>query len=153
MNNRIRTDIACAISAVCAASFSTNLWLTFSYAASRPRQPDPALGIVYPLNNHGSITYLSNSEATGMGLLMMAFFIGLLATVIIVPKEAILPRPGTPQWLTYVSARTRTPLGNRTPRLTTIFACSLVVWLAVIVFGGRAIADFAVSEGLSLSAW
>jgi hypothetical protein len=150
MPRRVRTYIAAAISPLCPLSFAVHLWLFFSYFSFRPNQPHPEFGLVYRLNNHGSYVYLSGTESTGLTLLMMAFAIAALLTVVLVPKEINLPRPGTPPWLTYASGGERTGLGNSSREIKAVFLCSLVVYFAIISLAGRSIVDFVVLRGIVL---
>jgi hypothetical protein len=36
--------------------------LSFQYAGTRPRTPDPATGRIYSINEHGAIAYLARKE-------------------------------------------------------------------------------------------
>jgi hypothetical protein len=36
--------------------------LFLEYAATRPRSPQPEIGRIYPINNHGTVAYLNQSE-------------------------------------------------------------------------------------------
>jgi hypothetical protein len=150
MSRSVRNDIASATAALCPASLGSFFWLAFTYFSSRPTEPNTELGLTQRLSNHGSYVYLSNTESTGMVLLMMAFFAGLLATLIFVPKDPILPPPGTPKWITFVGGSAKTDLANPTPRLKVIFLCSLAFYLSVIWFAGPAISSLAVSQGVVL---
>jgi hypothetical protein len=55
-----------------------------AYADSRPHAPQPEIGRTYPLNNHGTIGYLTKEEywriwgiaCTGMGLLLIVIPVG-----------------------------------------------------------------------------
>lgn len=152
MSRQIRNQLATATFALCFASFGTYLWLFFSYFSSRPRQPHPELGLVHVLNNHGSYVYISAAESTGLAMLMIAFFVGFCLTFAIVPKEAILPPPGTPRWLTYVSAQYNTDLAEPTRRLKAIFCCALISYLGIFYLAGSSIADFVVRHGVILPA-
>jgi hypothetical protein len=50
----VRRYVATGLIGVFIAAFGTNLWLTYSYIGTRPRTPNAALGLMYPLNNHGA---------------------------------------------------------------------------------------------------
>lgn len=80
----------------------------------------------------------------------MAFMAGFLLTLAIVPKDFILPPPGTPRWITHVGATAKTDLGNPSRRLMTIFLFSLAFYLVVIILAARSIAGFVVSQGIVL---
>jgi hypothetical protein len=147
-----RNCIAAAVVALCPASFGTFLWLFFGYFSSRPSQPHPELGLVYALNNHGSYVYVSASESTGLAMLMIAFVVGFFATIAIVPKKVILPPPGTPRWITRISAQFDILIGTPKRRLMIVFYCALICYLAIIYLAGPSIAEFVVSHGVILRA-
>jgi hypothetical protein len=149
----VRNCIACAAMALCPPAFVLHMALFFSYCSSHPTQPDPRIGMLYPLNNHGSYVYLTKVEATGLGLLIAAFVFGLVAGIAVVPKEPILPPRGTPRWLTYVSGTARTDLANPGRSMKLLFLGAAVFYAAVIILFGRSIAQFAVSHGIVLPAW
>src|SRR3954462_652344 len=150
MSRAARNYIACAAGGLCLASFSTYLILFFHYFSSHPAEPDLSRGLVYSLNNHGSYVYLSNGEATGLGLLGIAFVVGFLTGIVAVPKESILPLRGTPRWLTYVSATYRTDLANSSVPMKVIFMGSAVSWWLIFSLVGDPITSFAVSCGFIL---
>jgi hypothetical protein len=104
MTRQTRTRVAAAIIAIAPPSFVIQLWLFFSYFDSRPKEPHPELGFVRALNNHGSYVFISDAEMTGLALLMYVFITALGLALLIVPKEFQLPPPGTPRWVTKVSA-------------------------------------------------
>jgi len=81
---------------------------------------------------------------------MAAALLSILAAAIIVPKEGILPPPGTPKWVTYLSARAKTDLSHPNRRQTFLFLCAAGSWLAVIWLFGSSIARFVVSHGVVL---
>lgn len=87
MARSCRYDIAAATAALCPASFGTFLWLFFAYFSSHPTKPNRALGFVYALNNHGSYVYLSDTESTGLALLLNLFMAGIFCALVIVPKD------------------------------------------------------------------
>lgn len=68
----VRDHTAAVFAGFTTSSFLAHLILFFIYFSSRPRVPNTALGQVHPLNNHGSFVYVSQSEATGLSLLMIA---------------------------------------------------------------------------------
>jgi hypothetical protein len=150
MTRSIRNNISSATAALCPASFGTFLWLFFSYFASHPAMPNAELGLVNALNNHGAHVYVSDRETTGLTLLMWMFFVGLLATLTIVPKDPVLPAPTTPRWITFIGARARIDLANPTPRLKAIFLCSFAFYLAAICFVGPSLVRFIVAHGIVL---
>jgi hypothetical protein len=150
MSRSARNDIASAISALSLASFGIFLGLAISYISARPTEQNIELGLVNVLKNHGTKVYISDTESTWLCLLLWTFFATFMATLVIVPKDFIVPPPATPRWITHVSARWRTDLSNPTPRLKVIFLCSLVFSLAAIYFIGPAVAGLLIARGVLL---
>jgi hypothetical protein len=109
--------------------------LFYQYQSIRPAQPQPELGFVHALNNHGSYVYLTDAEATGLSFLGGMFILGFLLGAIIVPKnftatgiEHGLHDPTTGQYIALWTA--------------------VVGYLAIIVVLGHRIVALAVSHGL-----
>jgi hypothetical protein len=148
MKKSVRYDVVSSLGALCAASFGTHLFLFFCYFNSHPAAPDSALGLVYALNNHGSYVYLSDSEWVGLSLLRMAFFVSLVSIYAILPKDPTLAPLGTPRWVAhsfYVANA-----DNPSPRLRTIFLCSVGFHLAIIYLAGPLIVHLFVSHRIIL---
>jgi hypothetical protein len=53
------------------------------YALTSPRTPDQATGQVYPLNTHGSISYLNSGEQHLLWALMASGILFFLATAVL----------------------------------------------------------------------
>ena len=105
VSREIRMWIAAAIVALCPVSIVASMWLLLTYYSSGPREPHPEQGLLYALNNHGvPYVYVSASESTGLGLLMIAPFVSFFAAFAIVPKEAIIAPPGTLPWITRIGS-------------------------------------------------
>ena len=93
-----RKDMLNAISGVLAgygwASFFCFFYLVISWAAAAPHSPDPSHGLIYPHNEHGSITYFSAFQGTSCALLFgtspLFFFVG----VFISPKKEVVAKSG-----------------------------------------------------------
>ena|SRR5436190_682060 len=147
---QIRNNIATACFALCPASFGAYLWLFYRYFSSRPSRPQPELGLVHALNNHGAYVYISDAESTGLAFLAGTFVVGFVLTMGIVPKKLIFPPPSTPRWLTYLPSF-ETDMANPSRRLYIVMVASLVFYLAVIILAGRSIVEFAVSRGIVFS--
>jgi len=81
---------------------------------------------------------------------MIAFLIGFAMSVAIVPKEFITPAPGTPKWMTYVTASFRTDLARPDRRLKIVMTCAAAIYLALIVMAGPIFTRFLVSHGMVL---
>ena len=127
----MREYIAAACVGICGATFLSFMWLFGDYQSNRPRQPQPQVGWVYPLSNHGAIVYITDVEATGLYFLFFAFFLpfGLAGACITTGKG--LDNPTRRQYLVALAAG----------------ACYVIV----IVDWGHQIASFAVSHDLMLS--
>jgi len=121
--------------------FSAQSALFLGYHGSgRPTQPQPELGRVYPSNNHGSVVYLTDEEATGQSLLTVACAVGLFPAGFFV-------------WKLCGYGYNRRELGddlNTWPH-NAVFAGALVFSLSIIFFLGPHLVYFAVSHGWVLS--
>jgi len=135
--------------ALCLTSFGTFLWLFFAYFSSHPTKPNAELGFVRALNNHGSYVYVSDAEWAGLALLRMVFITGLFSAFAILPKDPTLAPAGTAQWITHFYVA-ETDLANPSPRLKTIFLCSIVSYLVVGWLAGPLIVHLLVSNGIVL---
>lgn len=127
----MREYIAAACVGIGMTTFLSFMWLFFDYQANRPRQPQPQVGRVYPLSNHGAIVYKTDVEATGLYFLFFAFFLpfGLAGFCITTGKG--LANPSRKQYLVGLAAG--------------------VCYLIIVIDWGHQIAAFAVSHGLILS--
>lgn len=139
---QLRRGLAAVLFGLFFAAFGVHMWLFDSYFASRPRTPQPDLGLVYALNNHGAHVYLTCAESRGVGLLFLASLAALTLAIAIVPKTFLLPPPSTPKWITKVSARFETGLEKPPAALKLVFTVSILFTLAVIAFAGDDIAKF-----------
>jgi hypothetical protein len=131
MNPLTRNDITSAITGLGAASFGTHLWLFLAYVSSHPRQPDTELGFTHALSYHGAYVYVTDAEATGLALLLIAFFVSIVLA-------GVLTRRGERDF------------ASSTAREKIIFACSLLIYTGAIYLAGRSMANFAVSHGIIL---
>jgi hypothetical protein len=128
MSGRIRCSIAATCMALCQASCFSQLWLFFSYHYSAlPKTPEPELGRIYQSSNHGSLVYLTGSEATGLSLLWVAFAVGFVLVGVMVTRGWIPKDPGRQQYL--------------------VMAVALISWFAIIAFVGPHVVAFTVSQG------
>jgi hypothetical protein len=142
-NYSAATFLGCAIS-----SFICHLFAFYGYLSSRPRAPNPALGLTHPLNNHGSVVYVSAAEGTGLALLMWSFlgfgFVGALLS-----WKTFVINPQTRARLRTVVAKSDdfTPLTWRVAVVAAVIHAGLVG-----EFGGW-FARLSVVSGNSLPAW
>ena len=89
-----RKDVLNALAGVMAGyawvSFACFFILVLRWAAIAPHQPDPAHGLIFPHNEHGSITYFSAFQSTSCTLLLNTSpFLFMLAAVIVPKKKAV----------------------------------------------------------------
>jgi hypothetical protein len=73
-----------------------HFYFWFSYFDSSPRQPDYASGHVIPLNNHGSVHYLTASQDQNITRMELAAF--LLFAVGFLIQELIVRPPKPKPW-------------------------------------------------------
>ncbi len=138
MQRQVRNYIATACFALCLAGFPSYLWLFFQYQSTRPDHPQPDLGFVHALNNHGSYVFINDVESTGLSVLMGMFFVGFMLFLIVVPK-------------TYTFKGIDHDLINPTPQQYKVLWIAMICYYGVIIFAGKHIAAFIVSHGLVLS--
>ncbi len=74
--------------------FACFFWLILLWPATAPSTPVPHLGLVYPHNNHGAITYFSAFQATSCALMFLWFPILFFTGWAIAPKKNIRDRVG-----------------------------------------------------------
>lgn len=74
-----RQNIALILIGGAFASFTDWQLLWFRLMATQPRNPDVATGLIYPMNNHGWIYYLSAMQSNRLDLLA-CIFVGLFIT-------------------------------------------------------------------------
>jgi hypothetical protein len=124
LNDRADQEFDCR--GMCQATFLAQMWLFFSYHCSTlPTEPHPELGRIYQSFDHGSLAYLTGAEATGLSLLEVAFFIGVVLLSVMVSKGWI-PKAGRPEYL--------------------VMGVAMISWFA---FGGPYAVAFAVSHGMT----
>jgi len=148
---RFRLCATSAAAGLCASSFALYMILFFVYSSSQPKQPEPALGVIYPLNNHGSHVYLTRIQATGMNLLFVVFPIAFAMAIIALPKELRFFR-GMQRWVSFEGRTVRTDLLQPTAAMKAVFFGSVAVWSAIILGLGPYIVAFLVAKGFVLSA-
>ena len=121
------------------ANFLSFLGAGLWYATTRPQNPDAAVGRIYPHYWKGSATvYLTASEITGLSLLPFGFIVGLGLTAIAFSKEPKEPTSSTGQMKeTLLTTRHHVMLWG-----------AIAGYIAIVVFAGPSITDFAVSHGI-----
>lgn len=86
-----RKDALNAISGFMAAygwvSFFCFFYLVISWAGVAPHEPDPARGLIFPHNEHGSITYFSAFQGTSCALLFGTSPLLFMIAVWLSPKK------------------------------------------------------------------
>jgi hypothetical protein len=114
-----------------------DLW----YSSTRPKNPDPLIGRIYSHHFKGSATvYLTASETTGLSLLPLGFLLGLGSIAIAYSKEPRDPMSST--------GKMKEPILTRKHYI--MLWCAIACYIAMVVFVGPFITDFAVSHGVIL---
>jgi hypothetical protein len=129
--------IACLAVHLC--SLSVLFWLSFQVQSyDRPNQPQPELGRIHPSNNHGSLTYATDVEETGMSLLAGGMALGCLGGFIILPKR-------------YTAKGIEHDLTQLTFKQYVLFAVVFSVYLFVVLVAGRNVVGFLISHRVVLT--
>ena len=93
-----RKDVLNAISGFLAGygwvAFFCFFYLVVSWAAVAPHSPDPAHGLIFPHNEHGSITCFSGFQGTSCALLMATSPLFFILGVYISPKKEVITKTG-----------------------------------------------------------
>ena len=76
-------------------SFFCFFYLVTTWAGVAPHQPDPAHGLIFRHNEHGSITYFSASQGTSCALLFATSPMFFFAAIAITPKKDVRYMPAT----------------------------------------------------------
>lgn len=134
-----RQDLALIFMGMAFASFGYHLYLWFRLMGTQPRMPDPALGLIYAMNNHGWYYYLSATQTTELGMLMY-IFIALFVLAAITYGHHPVKHP----WEKY-----------RKPDVGSgiYFAVSLLLSIVALWSYSCSIASFLVSRGIILDPW
>ena len=75
-------------------SFVCFLYLVSSWSARAPQSPDPANGLIYPRNEHGSITYFSGFQGTSCALLFTSSLLFFGVGFYLTPKKDVTYKSG-----------------------------------------------------------
>jgi hypothetical protein len=76
-------------------SFVCFFYLLASWAGMAPDKPDPAHGLIFPHNEHGSITYFSALQSTSCALLFGTSPLFFFFAVLISPKKEVVYKSKT----------------------------------------------------------
>ncbi len=102
----------------------------------RPRMPNPGMGLIYPLNQHGTYFYVSASDATQVGMLFWIYFPLFFATAFS-GSNRVNKRP----WQKYEMPR---PHG-----LGKYFFGTMILWLIILLLGCPRLASTLVNHGIT----
>jgi hypothetical protein len=149
MKRKIRNYIGILFFVSAPIAFVTHLMLFFRYMTYRPTSPQPELGLIYLLNNHGSYFYLNSTESASLRLLQWAVVACAILGISIVPKKIILPPSSTPRWHAYLSARFRTDFDRPSWERAGVVVASLFLASALIFLIGPRVVAFALSLGMN----
>ena len=72
----VKRTFVIVLLSIALTSIGSCIYLSFLYTSTRPREPQPELQRIYPLNIHGTIVYLSEEEDSQLKWL---FLIGVLS--------------------------------------------------------------------------
>jgi hypothetical protein len=122
------------------AAFLWLIFLTLKWTNGGAHAPDPGHGLVYPFNNHGTLTYVSAFQATACSLLFPLSFLSFAVGAAIIPKERKLSERGRPR------LDTNDPLGIAGPA----GVAGLVVGSAAIFLVGPLIVHALNAAGIIL---
>jgi hypothetical protein len=75
-----RRNLAATLAGFSVASFWYHIYLWCRFMELQPRVASPTLGLIYPMNNHGSYYYLSATQATQLTMLFYTFVASSLLT-------------------------------------------------------------------------
>lgn len=89
-----RNALAGFLAAYAAISFACFFYLVITWSATAPRVPDLSRGLVYPHNEHGSITYFSGFQATTCALLRSTSPLFFVLGIAVAPKKDVVSRTG-----------------------------------------------------------
>ncbi len=78
-----------ALSGVALGSFVFFMALFFHFTDTQPTAPQPANGLIYPLNNHGRVCYLSAKQNTQLSIPMYIFFGSFVISAILFNDKAV----------------------------------------------------------------
>lgn len=75
-------------------SFACFFYLVITWASAAPHEPDPAHGLIYPHNEHGTITYFSGFQGTSCALLFATSPLFFFLAVSLSPKKNVALKTG-----------------------------------------------------------
>ena len=88
-NNSVRNVLSGALAAYGWVSFFCFMYLSTSWHAQAPHQPNMALGEIYANNNHGSYAFFTAFQATTCSVMFSTSIPLFFAAVLISPKANI----------------------------------------------------------------
>lgn len=65
-------------------SFMAHALLSEYLSAILPKVPDPTIGRIYALNNHGRVSYMNSVEEFWLQFLIYGFYIGFIRMIILI---------------------------------------------------------------------
>jgi hypothetical protein len=84
-----RIDLGAIGAGFSMASLMYWFYLWFGFMDTQPMEPHPAAGLIYPMNNHGWVYYLSATDATQLGMLFTMFFMVFTLSAVVAGPPAI----------------------------------------------------------------
>lgn len=134
-----RQDLAAILAGMAGSSFCCHYILWLQLMRTQPRKPDHALGLIYPMNNHGWYYYLSAIQATQLNLLVIAS-VALIILASITNGRFPIKMP----WEKY----SEEVVGNGWYILISFLISAVIVW-----YSTPYVASYMVFKGFILNPW
>jgi hypothetical protein len=132
---KIPASIVAVLAGVGAGSWVFHLYLWSRFMETQPRIPRPVEGLIYPLNNHGWVYYLSAAQSIQLWMMVWLAFVFLLFAAVLgrmrVKRWSLQSLPASASSLLY-------------------FAAGLLVWIAVLSLWSLKLASALVARGFTL---
>lgn len=141
-----RWDITAVAMGVAFASFGYFLFLWFRFMDTQPRRPEPTLGLIYSMNNHGSYYYLSATKVTQLSMPLIIFAIFALGFVGTFLLKKIPRTPVKAPWEKYAVCPPGMPIS-----MPKSFYVSFVIFFTAWWLVCPHVASMLVSKGIILN--
>jgi hypothetical protein len=144
----LRNKIATIGFALSMASFGSFFFLSeVVYRMTRFTQANSELGFVHPWRISGARIYLSAAEAMGLNFLGVAFIVGLVLFLVVVPKAFVREIISTPEGFRNQTVYTH-DLVSPTSQQYKLLVKAIIGHLGIIFLVGPRIVDFALAHGI-----
>jgi hypothetical protein len=123
------------LAGIAAGSWTFHLYLWSRFMEIQPRVPRPADGLIYPMNNHGWVYYLSAVQNTQLAMLVYiaigCFVLAAILSGVKLRRWSPQSEPATVSSLMY-------------------FGAGLLIWIAVLWAWSFRLASVLVARGFTL---